>query len=243
MRILIDLQSLQTLSGGRGIGRYSLSLARAMVASGPQHRFEVLLNGAFVAGLGAVRESLLDFIDDKRIHIWHPPSPISTLDVDSRWRREAALALRHFVIGGIAPDAVHVTSLFEDVYCPNAVTDIGPSALPTAVTFFDLIPMANPAAYLSDALVRGAYDRQIGQMRQADVLLAISNHAKQEAEAGLGLLSEKVVALSGDADPQFRRIVLSAEKMAALQGRWGVRRNFLLFAGGAEPRKNLDPPD
>lgn len=238
MRILIDLQSVQTQSGLRGIGRYSLSLARAMAEEAGGHRFEVLLNGAFAKDLGDVRRRVAEFIDPKLIHVWQPPVPFDSLDVSSAWRRAAALSLRRFVVDAIAPDAVHLTSLFEDVYCANAVTAVSP--VTTAVTFYDLIPLLNPTPYLSDTLVRRAYEAQLAQLRRADLLLAISEHARREALGALDLPTDRVVAVSGDADPVFRRVVVTAEKMAELQARWGIRRGFVLFAGGAEPRKNLD---
>jgi hypothetical protein len=51
MRIVIDLQSAQTLSRHRGIGRYSLSLAKAMIEKGTGHEFILALNGRMSDGI------------------------------------------------------------------------------------------------------------------------------------------------------------------------------------------------
>ena len=45
MRILIDLQGAQSASRHRGIGRYTLSKALAMVRNRGDHDIQVLLNG------------------------------------------------------------------------------------------------------------------------------------------------------------------------------------------------------
>ncbi|WP_203564006.1 hypothetical protein [Deefgea sp. CFH1-16] len=47
MRIVIDLQGAQSASRHRGIGRYSLALAQAMVRNRGEHEILIALNGMF----------------------------------------------------------------------------------------------------------------------------------------------------------------------------------------------------
>ena len=55
MRIALDMQSLQTESRFRGIGRYSLSLAQAMLRQTGPHEFYVALSGLFPGTIEPVR--------------------------------------------------------------------------------------------------------------------------------------------------------------------------------------------
>ena len=47
MRFVFDIQSLQSASRLRGIGRYSHSLISALIESYKEHEIILLLNGAF----------------------------------------------------------------------------------------------------------------------------------------------------------------------------------------------------
>ena len=67
MKLLLDLQGCQ--SGGsrnRGIGRYSLALAQAMVRHGGAHEIWLLLNAAFPDTLEPLREAFAGLVP--RLH-------------------------------------------------------------------------------------------------------------------------------------------------------------------------------
>ena len=48
--------------------------------------------------------------------------------------------------------------------------------IPVAAIVYDLIPFRHQEKYLSDKQIRGAYMRRLGNLRDADVLLSISEH-------------------------------------------------------------------
>ena len=50
MRIVLDLQGAQTESRFRGIGRYSLALAKGIAKNINEHELWIILNGAFQDG-------------------------------------------------------------------------------------------------------------------------------------------------------------------------------------------------
>ena len=83
MKIAIDLQACQSPgSRQRGIGRYSLELARALVRNRGEHRLHFLLNAAFDAVEAALRETLAPnavIIDEFGAHLW------TGADVPQRW--------------------------------------------------------------------------------------------------------------------------------------------------------------
>jgi glycosyltransferase involved in cell wall biosynthesis len=236
VRILLDMQSLQTPSRRRGIGRYSLSLARAMAACGRGHTFEALLNGVFADTLGPARRDLSGVIEPRHMHVWQPPDPGDGFAPSARWRQAAGLCLRQYAIETIGPDLVHTTSLFEGA---RAVTPVTLDSVTRAVTQYDLVPLLNAGTYLADRGMRRRYHVLLEALRQADVLLAISDYSRREAIDALGLPPDRVAAISGDADPVFRRLALDPAHSAGQCAELGVRPGFVLYTGNIDPRKNL----
>jgi len=241
MRIVLDLQSCQTEgSKNRGIGRYSIALAEAMLRCGG-HEFFVVLNGAFPEAAAAVRERLRDLL---------PPDHIRTFDIaegrgDSAppgsWRSEMNLRLRDDFIAALRPDVVHITSLFEGLG-DQAVTDLPPQGdgILRAITLYDLIPFINPDPYLVATQVRQWYYRRLQSLKRADLLLAISSSSRMEAINHLGLPAERVVNVSSAIDPAFVPIQVSAEEAASLKRRMGIADRFVMYTGGIDHRKNLE---
>lgn len=127
MRIVLDLQACQTEgSRNRGIGRYSIALAEAMLRRGG-HEFFVVLNGAFPEAAAAVRERLRDLLPADRIRTYDIVEGEGEPFAPGSWRGEASLRLRDDFIAALRPNVVHVTSLFEGLG-DLSVTDIPPRA-------------------------------------------------------------------------------------------------------------------
>ena len=58
MRIILDLQACQTSgSRDRGMGRYSLSLARAVAEQSGSHQIWLVLNGQFPSTIPGIRKA------------------------------------------------------------------------------------------------------------------------------------------------------------------------------------------
>ena len=73
MRIVVDLQSMQTASRLRGIGRYSLSLVRAMARNAGGHEIWVALNTNFPDAVGKARSALNGVSPQERIRVFDVP--------------------------------------------------------------------------------------------------------------------------------------------------------------------------
>jgi glycosyltransferase involved in cell wall biosynthesis len=238
MKILLDLQGCQTTgSRHRGIGRYSMSLAQAMLRAGPQHEFHVLLNAAFADTIEPIRASLAGLVPRDRFHIFHVPPGCSQRDVEVSWRARVAQALRRCAIQQVAPDIVHVSSLFEGLG-DDCATEIDPSieGVPSAVTVYDFIPWIYPERYLADEVVKTWYRRKLDAMRRAALLLGISASACAEAESVLADRSGKVVNVSSAANPQ---LFFPAPPGDAAR-RVGLTRPFVMYTGGIDWRKNIE---
>ena len=122
MRIVIDLQACQGGSRYRGIGRYSMELAKAMMNNGKDHEFLVIMNGALSEGAWEVRQSLDGIIDPDNIYLWHSLGchggwhddvPEKSRAAFFRWRIDEIKRLRREFISSLNPDIVHVCHQFE----------------------------------------------------------------------------------------------------------------------------------
>lgn len=242
MRIVIDLQACQNAgSRFRGIGRYSKSLAMAMLREGRGHDYWIVLNGALTDAVEDIRASFDGLIAPEQIVLWDNPFPASAHQPDAAWSLQVAEVLREDFLHALQPDIVHLASLFEG-WGDAVTTSIGRGSaarVRTAVTLYDLIPLTMSDQYLPDVRIRRWYDRKLEDLHRADLSLAISAFTRDEAVQLLDLPADRVVNISGAFDPVFRRLPLDPQRSGALAARYGIWRPFVMYAGGFDPRKNV----
>lgn len=241
MKIVLDLQAGQTTgSRQRGIGRYSVALARAMVEQAGDHEIHIGVSQAFPDTIEDLRNTFPEVAEARRFHVWRPPTPAGEGWPDNHWRTRAAELIREAWLQQLKPDLIHVCSLFEG-FGDDAVT----SALelaggPTAITLYDLIPYVNQEQYLSDTLVRQWYLRKLEHLRKADLLLAISEYSRREALDTLGLEPQRIVTVFPAADARFHRLEIPVAREQEIRTRLGLKRQFLMYTGGIDYRKNIE---
>lgn len=236
MKILLDLQGCQAIgSRNRGIGRYSLAFAKALIAAGRAHEFHLLLNGAFPDTVERIRSEFASLLPQEHIAVFQPPAGCAEVDCPDGWCTQAAEIVRRHAIRELRPDVLHVSSLFEGLVddCTTAI-DPALDGVPTAVTLYDLIPLLNPKRYLFDDRTVRWHARKIESLKRADVLLAISSSAAGEARSALGI--SQVVNVSTAADPRMFHPAPPDDTPARL----GVERPFVMYTGGIDWRKNIE---
>jgi|GEM_PF-4089685 len=241
MKIALDMQARQTIdSRERGIGRYSLSLAKAMLGLDRGHHFTILLNDAFPQGVRQVKEDFGREGNDPNVLVYHTLSRCTEWNADDAWRHQASKILRQSCIASRRFDFVHCSSLFENPTgdASTAWGDVQTEAL-HGITLYDLIPYAFPDIYLRDPRMRQSYLRKIQELRSADLLLAISEYSRSEAIQRLGVDPVRVVNIAGAADEHFRRIAVDPHVRQDLLQRYGLDR-FIMYTGGIDHRKNIE---
>lgn len=240
MRILIDLQGAQSGSRHRGIGRYSASLAKAIVRNAVHHDVRVLLNGLFDEGIPQLIEDFAPILPADRFVVFSVPGPVEGLVAEHAWRKEAAELIRERFINELEPDVVLVLSLFEGAI-DSAVTSIRrlPTSVKTAVILYDLIPFLDPGKYIPAPPSSTWYYSKIDSLKRADLMLTISDSTRSEANV-LGLKSENTVAIHSAADESFSKDLVSPESIREVLSRAGINRKFLMHTSAFEPRKNFD---
>lgn len=240
MHLVLDLQSCQSESRFRGIGRYSMSLAKAMAAQPRDHEITILLNEAMGEAIEDLRSQFAGLLPKSRIKTWAAAAPSGYLHPENRFRQRASEVLRLKALQGLAPDLVHVTGLF-DGWADNAIASIpAHTSYSTSATLYDLIPLVMPETYLySHPVFRDWYMAKIAYLRRSEVLLGISDCACTEARELLGVSEDRVVNISGAADEIFRPLEDVESVRLETMSRFGLRKPFVMYTGGFDPRKNI----
>jgi glycosyltransferase involved in cell wall biosynthesis len=241
MRLLLDLQACQASSMNRGIGRYSLALAQAIVRNSGAHDVHIVLNNGFPEAAAALRKSFGAVLPITHIHSFSTPLPVAEGNPDNRWRVQAAERIREHYMASLRPDVLHVASLFEG-FGDNAVNSLlhGDGRFDTAVTLYDLIPLLRKERYLTDPNLATWYHRKLDSLKNADLLVAISANARMEAIDALGVAPDRVVNISSAVDSIFVPRTLSPDTRADLMARHGLHRPFIMYTGGIDYRKNIE---
>ena len=240
MRIVIDLQGAQSNSRFRGIGRYSTSLAQAIIRNRGEHEVIIVLNGLFPDATQFIKSQFEGLLPPENIRIWYAPGPVMECQAGTDLRREGAELVREAFIASLQPDIVHISSLFEG-FGDNTVTSVGKfdGDTPVSISFYDLIPFLNPKEYLEvDRFYATYYLRKLEYLKRASLLLSISEFSRSEGLEHLDFSPEEIVNISSAAEPFFSDAAPATDPIA-LNQKFGITRPFVLYTGGADPRKNL----
>jgi glycosyltransferase involved in cell wall biosynthesis len=226
MYLVIDGQALQTPgSRNRGVGRYAGNLISALAATRPGWWIEVVQAGH------------LPPIDPGRVggaHVrtFRPPLPAEAayLDTNERFYGDWLLAR--------GADALVVANFFE---APGILPLFTGPRPPVFGILYDLIPLLFREHYLAHAEPRAQYARRLRQLLDTDCLFAISGSSARDLVRLVDPPRPRVVTIGGALDRD--RVPLSEEDLARyrplLREKFGLEREFLLYVGGFDPRKNL----
>ncbi len=242
MKIVVDLQSCQTTdSRQRGIGRYSIDLAKALLRNRDSHEIAFLVNDAFAEHAPGLRAELEAEAEGVRLDAY-AVAPLAGAQGD---RRRSLQRLNDVLLNWqyscAEPDVLHISSVFEGWLTGNAHVTGHPTDVPGAIcsaTLYDLIPLLFSDIYLSTE-VRRDYFAKLGVFNQLDVVLAISESARLDAIRHLGLDPERVVNIRGATGGSFHRIASpDPARTQAVLARHGLGERFLLYTSGIDHRKN-----
>lgn len=241
MRIVIDMQGAQTGSRFRGIGRYTISLVEAIVRNNGQHDIVLALNGLFYESVESIKKYFESLLPADAIKVWYAPSGFQESNPGYADRRERAEIIREAALASYCPDIILVTSLFEG-YAEDAVTSIGryDRQTPVVVILYDLIPLLNPKQYLeSNPVYEKYYRRKIESLNKAAGLLAISRFSANEGAEVLNRPVSQIFNISTASNSIFSFQAVSDQERHEVCVGYGFKDDFVLYAGGADDRKNL----
>lgn len=238
MRIVIDLQSCQTDSRDRGIGRYAMSLVEAVcrkLKPGEQ---------AIVCGDMADRERLRELRSELRnrgvslkvIAYGYPCSGFTDL---SPSLRRAAGELRSRFFRSLRPDILLITSLFETGSCYTTMLDWESlQGVRTAVVAYDLIPLLFPDRYLPKGeFVSEWYRERVEELKRFDAVLSISDATSRDLVEYLGIPRERIEMISAGFDSYLLDAAGSVAPESWLMAH-GIDKPYVLMVGNGDWRKN-----
>jgi glycosyltransferase involved in cell wall biosynthesis len=242
MRIVVDMQGAQTTgSRNRGIGRYTAALSKEMVRLRGEHEVIMTLNGLFPDTIEPIRADFAELLPKENICAWEAVGPVNIADESNDARRRAAEISREAFLASFQPDIVLNTSLFEGLG-DDAIVSIGSftTQLPTAVIFYDLIPLIYQSIYLDNPVSKRWYLKKLDHLRRADMLLSISASSGREAVEHLGFPEEKVVNVSTACNSHFQPNTVGDSVRMYFQKTYGLNRPFVMYTGGIDHRKNIE---
>jgi glycosyltransferase involved in cell wall biosynthesis len=241
MRIVIDMQGAQSVGSRFGnIGRFAMSLSKAIVRDRGEHEVVLALNGFFAESIETIRAALDRSLPQENIRTWYAPGPVDYLS-QPQWRREVAEHIREYFIARLKPDLVLVTSLIEG-FEENAVTSVRKifREIPTAVICHDLTPYIYRNPYFEDPVVEAFYLNKLDQLRRADLFFALSESSRKSAVRHLGVDERSVINVGTAPDVQFRVRHIPPARQRELMQRYGLQRPFVIYSGGIKPGKNVE---
>lgn len=113
MKIVLDLQAAQSESRHRGIGRYSLSLAQAIIRNRGSHDVTVTLNHVFPDTIEPLRETFGKLLAEEKIRVYRTLPRAMSRDPANGWRNRAGQLIRESFLASLGADLVHTFSIFE----------------------------------------------------------------------------------------------------------------------------------
>lgn len=242
MRVVIDMQGAQSGSRFRGIGRYSLSFAQAIVRNRGEHEIFLTLSALLPESIELIRYAFADILPQENIRVWSGVEPVAEINEANHKNRLQSELLREAFICSLNPDLIHICSLFEG-YGDNAVTSVGlfDKNTPVSVTLYDLIPLLNPEQYLdNDVNYKKYYLNKVEHLKRCSVYLSISEFSKNEAlDAKIITESATVFPVYGGVSDFFKVQVISDYEKEILNEKLSIKRPFVLFSGATDERKNI----
>lgn len=242
MRIVIDMQGAQSPgSRNRGIGRYCISLVKGILDNRGDNEVFLVLSGLFPDTIDPIRATFEGLLPQENIQVWGAPGPVRYIDSGSEARRISAELTHEQFIASLSPDFVIVSSLWEGLV-DDAVTSVGllPTAFPTAVILYDLIPLIYSDIYLENPLTNTWYEKKIEHLGRANLLLSISNATKFDCQKLLNIDNDTIVNISSAVDPHFSPSEIPKSTTGYISQKYGLIKPFVMYTGGIDYRKNIE---
>ena len=197
----------------RGIGRYVYESLSAQARMGAEER-----------GFVARYYFDVDVPSGRRLERFNELTPIDPLSA---------------AVPGPVPDLWHITSPMEPDWGVDQLFPAPFRRSLLAVTCFDLIPLLMPDRYLPTEGARRSYSDRLELVRQADLVLCISQSTADDVRERLDVRASRIAVVGAGVSPDFNATP-DADFEALLDNHLGDVRRYLFLVGGEDPRKNLE---
>jgi glycosyltransferase involved in cell wall biosynthesis len=139
--------------------------------------------------------------------------------------------------------AYHIMSPFELSVSSQSVVPpfVLEAGVPLIVTLYDLIPMIFPEQYFAGSSRRQAYNTRLEVIKQAELVLTISESTRRDALTHLQLDPSRVFTIGCGVPEFFRPPSEGKDPLKVVLGALpAITKPYLLTVGGSDERKNID---
>ncbi len=237
MKIAFDLQVCQsTETAFRGIGRYSLDFATAVLSNFQKnHEFLAVLNQDLQMRQGHIQAALN--LPQQQYRYLTGNSLFPEIHAQRRFYSR----LQNHLYAQEKCDIIHNSSIFE--YTSTHIPHFFPASTERiySATLYDLIPLRMRNRYLPNRSSLNWYLEYARSLERQTVLLAISEATRKEALELLQLRDDQVFNISSAVDPTkfYSETISEALRTETLQ-KYSISKPFILYTAGFDARKNMD---
>ena len=144
------------------------------------------------------------------------------------------------------PDLIHLNSPFESATIWEAASNKYPVIsrflsqidCPLVVTLYDLIPLIFADKYLMNKSKIDFYMQRLDLIKNADLILSISESTRQDAISVLDIEPQKIVNISSAASSNFHLEDSKCSKKTLKK--LSINEKFILYPASFDHRKNLE---
>lgn len=230
MRIVIDMQAAQIAGHSGGIGRYTVSITKAIVRNSGEHEIFLALSGMFPDTIKCIRSAFEELLPQENILVWYAPEPLIEEFHSNDGRLGVAELVREAFLMSLQPDLIHLSHLFEG-HTGRTVSSIGrfDSRTPVSVVILDLAPLLCPDRYLELSPRHAEYhSHDCEQLGKSSLCLVTSDYSKQEVVAHLNLEEHSVINVSLAIEHIFQPLQIDDDSADKLCFNFGLTRSFII---------------
>jgi len=238
MKIVIDLQSLQTSSRYRGIGHYTLSLIKQIIESNIDDDIILLLNQNEKKYHLEIYEELSYTSKPFQVMLFKFLNENIENSEDNIPRILISELIRNYFIQCISPDFVLISSLFEGASEPFCCSIPKERNYPIGVIGYDLIPLSDESTYLPNKVIKRWYERKLEQLSYSNIIYSISESSRDEF-LNYKPLSKKYIYNISSACNEDYKIKYSIDMCKEFYLSKSITKEFVLYSGACDARKNL----
>lgn len=243
MKLLLDLQLLQSDLIYHGIGKFTYEIAKGLLHLNPEHT-SILLHHNFTPQTQKLLQSDLPL---PKIHLFHSPGFTNYPQIYSSFPKnyQEIWSLYELLL------EYRLTELTPDLYISfylyslDNLTSLAklPKPFPTILFFYDLIPFLFPEHYLDNPFAKAFYEYKFKETPKADFYFAISHCTKKDLQDLAKVPEDSVEVVYPGCAEHFRELEITEKLRFShhFQTKYGITHFILYNPSSGDWRKNLKP--
>ena len=238
MKLLIDLQGAQGSSKKRGLGRFSLWFAKALIKQNKTHDIHIILNGQFQDSIDDIKKDFFGLLPEKNFHIFYPLPNIG-FHFNNIEHRALSENIYEAFIETLSPNMLIIASFFEG-YMDSCIFGIPQNKQYKVLTVLhDLIPLVLDKMYLSNENYKLFYIGCLKKFKNSDFFLSVSEASKSDAIKFAQIESDKIKTIYEASFANFEASEHN-EKTQEINKKFSIKKPFLLSTLANDYRKNFE---